>query len=292
MTDYLMLLTAVLLLADDFAINKLYQKKVGADARAVLLFNCINGLLTAGIFFVINGILNGFSFEFHWYSFLMAASMALFGLSYNFIGFRMLRDGNMASYTLFLMTGGMVLPYVVGLIGLNEPFSVLRTLGLGVIFAGVFSANAPKTRPSSKYMLMGGAVFVLNGLVSTVSKLHQIENTIPTVSSASFVMLSGLARSICCALALAFMKKGSETGIPKRNMLIYLIAVSALFGGVSYLLQLVGAKSLPATVLYPIITGGSIIFSALAGRVFFKERIGKQTLVGIALCFLGTCMFL
>ena len=292
MMDYLMLLMAVLLLAGDFVINKLYQKKVGADVRAVLLFNCVNGLLTAGIFFVINGILNGFSFEFQWFSLLMASSMAIFGLLYNFIGFRMLRDGNMASYTLFLMTGGMVLPYVVGLIGLNEPFSVLRTIGLMVIFAGVFCANTPKTRPNKKYLLMGGAVFVLNGLVSTVSKLHQIENAIPTVSSASFVMLAGLARCICCFIALVFMKKEAETHAPKRNMLVYLIAVSALFGGVSYLFQLIGAKSLPATVLYPIITGGSIIFSALAGRIFFKERILKPTLIGICLCFVGTCMFL
>lgn len=292
MTDYLMLLTAVLLLAGDFAINKLYQKKVGADARAVLLFNCINGLLTAGIFFVINGILNGFSFEFHWYSFLMAASMALFGLSYNFIGFRMLRDGNMASYTLFLMTGGMVLPYVVGLIALDEQFSYLRTIGLLVIFAGVFSANTPKVRPSRKYLLMGGAVFLLNGLVSTVSKLHQIETVMPTVSSASFVMLSGIAKCVCCACALAFMKKDAQAGASKGNMSLFLIALSALLGGGSYLLQLIGAENLPATVLYPIITGGAIIFTALAGRIFFKEKIARMTLVGIALCFLGTCMFL
>lgn len=292
MTDYLMLLTAVLLLAGDFAINKLYQKKVGADARAVLLFNCINGLLTAGIFFVINGILNGFSFEFHWYSFLMAAAMALFGLSYNCIGFRMLRDGNMASYTLFLMTGGMVLPYVVGLIALDEPFSYLRTIGLLIIFAGVFSANTPKVRPSRKYLLMGGAVFLLNGLVSTVSKLHQIETVMPTVSSASFVMLSGIAKCVCCACALAFMKKDAPVGASKGNMSLFLIALSALLGGGSYLLQLIGAENLPATVLYPIITGGAIIFTALAGRIFFKEKIARMTLVGIALCFLGTCMFL
>ncbi len=292
MTDYMMLLAAVLLLAGDFAVNKLYQKKVGADARSALGFNAVNGLLTAVIFFLINGLLNGFAFEFHPYSALLASAMAVFGFSYSLIGFRMMRDGNMASYTLFLMTGGMTLPYVVGLIALNEPFSVLRTLGLVVIFSGVFCANTPKTRPGRKYLLMGCVVFALNGLVSTVSKFHQIEQALPTVSAASFVMLSGLAKFVLCSIAVLVMKKRGGGDAPKRSMILWPIAVSALLGGVSYLLQLIGAKNLPATVLYPIITGGAIIFSALAGRIFFKEKIARMTLAGIALCFIGTCMFL
>ncbi len=292
MTDYMMLLSAVLLLAGDFAVNKLYQKKVGADARAALGFNAVNGLLTAVIFFLINGILNGFAFEFHPYSGLLAFAMAVFGFSYSLIGFRMMRDGNIASYTLFLMTGGMAIPYVVGLFALDEPFSLLRTFGLIAIFTGVFCANTPKTRPSKKYLLMGGVVFVLNGLVSTVSKFHQIEETLPTVSAASFVMLSGLAKFVLCSIAVLVMKKRGGENAPKRNPVVWLIAVSALLGGVSYLLQLIGAKNLPATVLYPMITGGAIIFSALAGRIFFKEKIARMTLIGIALCFIGTCMFL
>lgn len=292
MMDYLTLLTAVLLLAFDFAINKVYQKKVGADAPSVLRFNAINGLFTAVIFFGINGVSNGFRFEISPYSLLMATAMAVFGLSYNFIGFRMLRDGNMASYTLFLMTGGMAVPYIWGLFALGEPFSYVRTLGLIVIFTGVFCANTPKARPSAKYILMGVSVFALNGLVSTVSKMHQVEDAFRTVSSASFVMLSGLSKAVCCMLVLALMNRKQAGRAEGGKPMVGLIAVSALLGGVSYLLQLIGAKSLPATVLYPIITGGSIIFSALAGRVFFREKILPATLAGIALCFIGTCMFL
>lgn len=293
MSNYLMLLCSVLLLAGDFALNKLYQKKEGASSRAALRFTAINGLLTAVIFFFINGFLNGFALECTPFSLLMATLLALFGLTYSFIGFRMLRDGNMASYTLFLMTGGMMVPYIWGIFALNEPFSLLRTLGLALIFAGVFCANTPKGRPSTKYIFMGAAVFALNGLVSIVSKMHQIEAALPAVSSPSFVMLSGVAKFVCCSAALRFIKKESgETSASMPAPVFSIIALSALFSGVSYLLQLIGAQNLPATVLYPIITGGAIIFSALAGRLFFRERITRATLVGIALCFTGTCLFL
>lgn len=295
MSNYLMLLCSVLLLAGDFALNKLYQKKEGAASRAALRFTAINGLLTAVIFFFINGFLNGFALECTPFSLLMATLLALFGLTYSFIGFRMLRDGNMASYTLFLMTGGMMVPYIWGIFALNEPFSLLRTLGLALIFAGVFCANTPKGRPSTKYLFMGAAVFALNGLVSIVSKMHQIEAVLPAVSSPSFVMLSGVAKFVCCSVALRLIKKesGDASASPFMPVPVFsLIALSALFGGLSYLLQLIGAQNLPATVLYPIITGGAIIFSALAGRLFFRERIARPTLIGIALCFAGTCLFL
>lgn len=73
---------------------------------------------------------------------------------------------------------------------------------------------------------------------------------------------------------------------------ITLYTVFLMTGGMAYLFQLKGALSLPATVLYPFVTGGSIIFTALAGRIFFGEKPKKRTLTGIALCFLGTVLFL
>jgi multidrug transporter EmrE-like cation transporter len=67
---------------------------------------------------------------------------------------------------------------------------------------------------------------------------------------------------------------------------------AAAISGISYLLQLTGAKELPATVLYPMVTGGCIIFSALSGRIFFKEKLSTYQLVSIGLCFVGTLLFL
>ena len=67
---------------------------------------------------------------------------------------------------------------------------------------------------------------------------------------------------------------------------------AAAIGGISYLLQLIGARTLPATALYPMVTGGAIIFSAIAGRVFFKEKLSRQQLWGIGLSFIGTLLFL
>ena len=49
---------------------------------------------------------------------------------------------------------------------------------------------------------------------------------------------------------------------------------------------------LPATVLYPIITGGSIVMTSLAGVVVFKEKLSVRQWVSVVLCLMGTCLFL
>jgi drug/metabolite transporter (DMT)-like permease len=88
-------------------------------------------------------------------------------------------------------------------------------------------------------------------------------------------------------------KKGADApSLKKRLPILLLILCSAIIGGVSYLLQLVGAKNLPATVLYPFITGGSMVFSSIIGIVAFREKPSKLLLFSIGACFIGTLMFL
>ena len=49
---------------------------------------------------------------------------------------------------------------------------------------------------------------------------------------------------------------------------------------------------MPASVQYPMITGGTVILSAAVGRVFFGERQSKLSLAGTLLAFAATFLFL
>ena len=287
---YLMLTASAMLLGVDFALNKIYQKIYGTAPKAAFFFNSLLGIITAVIFFCING----FKLEFTVYSFVMAGLMGLFVMSYNIIGFRLLKSGTVAAYTLFLMTGGMVLPYIWGLLFLNERFSVLRTAGLAVILSGVILSNFSGERVNIKQIVMCVAVFVLNGFVSIVSKMHQSQTTFDSVNAAEFIILGGIFKFLLAGiLFLVFKKKdNSESGDHSLKKAVIIITSSAFIGGVSYMLQLLGAKTLPATVLYPFITGGSIVFSALAGVILFKEKLSAKLIISVILCFAGTLMFL
>ncbi len=295
MKDYILLILADLFLAANFAITKIYQKNAGTSFKAGFSFTALTGLFTALIFWVANG----FKFACTVYSLMAAVLLALLGTSYTLLGFRIMKRQGMALYTLFLMTGGMTVPYLFGLLFLDESFSVLRTVGLVVIIAGVFFSSIGKEKLDRVSMLLCVAVFFLNGFVSVVSKLHSIEEGFATVKASEFVVLSGLI-NFGIAMLLRYLirdqkpsEEGESTKISKQLLVLLVIpALSALIGGMSSILQLTGAKTLDASLLYPFITGGSIVFSALTGWLFFHEKPSRNRILSVILAFAGTLMFL
>ncbi len=103
---------ATVLLALDFALQKKYQTLEGSDLAAGLKFNGASGLLTAVIFF----LLSGCRVEFSLFSVALAFGMALFGMLYSILSFKILKASGMAVYSIFLMSGGMLMPYFYGVL--------------------------------------------------------------------------------------------------------------------------------------------------------------------------------
>ena len=286
---YVLMSIAVLLLAGDFAINKIYQQKQGTSFKAGIQFNFFLGLFTAIVFFIISG----FEIHFSLYSLLISFGICATGVLYNFLGFKILKSSGMSVYTIFLMNGGMIVPYVWGLFFFDESFSMLRTIGLVIMISAIILANCDKDKTDIKVLFICVTVFFLNGFVSVFSKMHQIENVFETVSATELVFYTGILKSILCGIILLlYSYKYKEKPIELPLKIVPIIVTSAVIGGVSYLLQLFGAMDLPATVLYPFLTGGSIIVSTLIGRLLFKEKITIKKALGVAMCFIGTCMFL
>ena len=285
---YAIVIAATVLLAFEFALYKKYQSSEGTGIVAGLKCNMLSGLFTTVIFFAFSG----FKLEFSWFSLLMAFGVSLCAITYCTIGFQILKSGGMALYSLFLMLGGMLLPYLFGVLFLEEPLTLLRIAGVVLIVAAVVLSGKAKYNFSTGIYLLCFAVFLLNGTVSILSKCHQIGITYSPVSSAAFVMYLGITKFLLSGAVLLFCKKEGNGWFFSAKSAPMAVLGAAVFGGVSYMLQLMGAKELPATVLYPIVTGGSIIFSALSGKVFYKEKLSVYQIISIALCFAATLLFL
>lgn len=290
---YVMLVFSALLLAVSFAFNKLYQKINGASVYAAFFFNTLLGLAEFLFFFAING----FRIEFRLYSCIMIGISGLLIVCYNVFGFKILKlSGSVSLYTISLMTGGMVLPYIWGIAFLNESFTYIRTIGFLMIITGVVLSNFGTGKVNAKQLLMCGAVFFLNGCVSIVSKMHQIQTFYKTVGETDFIILDGMFKFLISGVIFLVIKnkyKNTEENLclNSNTKIIPIIAAAAIVGGLAFMLQLKGASNLPATVIYPFVTGGSIVFSAIIGRIVFKEKISFKLALSIALCFAGTIFF-
>ncbi len=292
--EYLYLVISVILLAVNFSIAKVYQQDNGTSLLSGTKYNFLIAIASAVIFFGVNK----FNFEINGFSFCVAAGQAFCVNMYTLIGFKLIKESSLSTYTFFLMTGGMVLPYIYGLAFLNEEPSVLRTVGLVVIIVSIILVNGCVKKINPKQLLMCVAVFALNGGTSIFSKLHQISPI--AISSNGYVAWSSALKAVISgvmliALLLVFGKgdkKSEEAQVKLNAKSVILILLSAAISGASYFLQLVGAITIDASVLYPMITGGAIFFTMLADIIVFKEKPTKSMILGAVLVIAGTCMFL
>jgi spermidine export protein MdtI len=290
--DYLKVLFSVVLLAVGFIVQKIYQKGSRSSNVSSVMFSVI----TACCSVVVLILMNGFSFAFTWYSAANALVRAFCCLAYTVLGFQIMREGKVAFYMLFLMSGGMLAPAVWGWLFLNEEVTLLRVAGVVVIVASIVLSNSGSSHPSLKTILKCCAVFVLNGFVSIFSKLHQINTVYDAVGTTEYAMLGTLCSLLMSVVLLAVMtlknKSYNELRDHFRLRTFLLVPLYSALGTLSSLFQLDGAKNLPASVLYPMITGGTIVLTGLFALIFFGERLSKRGWIGLVLCLAGTCMFL
>ena len=180
---YFFLLLSVVLLSLQFAVNKFYQKENGNEISVSLLYTCLAGF-SASLFFL---IINRFNVSVTGFSLLCAAGVSVLCLLYTLLGFYIFSIGSFSLYMMFLMLGGMILPFIYGIVFLND-YAELSVASLAARFTGVLLMTLaliiPTTGNSKTFhkkkgklsILLYICVFLMNGFVSVISKLHQIEN--------------------------------------------------------------------------------------------------------------------
>lgn len=287
MKSYIVVLIADILLACNFSFQKLYTQKTDNSVSNGLLYNILTGSIGCIILFIVNG----FSVEITPFSLLCAFLQTLCVASYTLISFKILKLGNLSLYTLFLMTGGMILPYIFGLIFLDESFSVMTCIGLVLIAVSIVITNTGSAKPSKKQILLCLLVFVLNGFTSIIAKVHQVNTDYRIICSESFAFWTNFLKALICIPFYPRLRKKSSAKFHLEPTVLAAVCFAGIASSISYVFQLSGAVNIPATVLYPLITGGSIIFSSAAGFLF-KEKISKNQITAIIICFTGTCMFI
>ena len=292
MKDYLLVILSVILLAFGFILQKVYQRRTADITEGGIDFSII-----AAVFSIILLILtSGFSISFTPFSAINAMIKSACCLAYTVIGFKIMKEGSVALYMLFLMSGGMLVPSVWGWIFLDEEPKLLHILGLAVILVSIILNNLGKEKLKVKVLLMCCAVFVLNGFVSVFSKLHQVNTVYEMVPTLDYAMLStvaSLSMSLILKAVLSVKKANKVKEKLKFSPLpIIIVALYSVLGTFSSVLQLEGAKNLPASMLYPMITGGSVALTGAFALIFFKEKLSVRGWVSVALCCIGTCFFI
>ncbi|MBR4890548.1 MAG: hypothetical protein IKU15_04595 [Clostridia bacterium] len=277
---YIVISISALLFSLMFMFSEGFQKENGAGLNPTMLctfYSAIFGL-------VLTLIVNKFQFNVSMFSFLVAIIYSVACVACNYYTIKALECGNLSTFTIFPMSGGLVLPFIFGLI-IGEQFKVTRLICcilimLSILLTVDFKSDSQNKTKSKKAIIYNMAVFLLNGSVGVISTLHQAGAQYNCVDSASFLMLSKI---ICIIIAGAFLIKAKCFRVSTKSL--FYCGGNAAFNTLGNLLLLIALLHVPASVQFPIITGGTIVFSTVIDALRKVKVTKKQVLAAIvALC--------
>ena len=302
--EYLYILIAVLGISGVFLLKKVYQKKYTEGLNSLLLFSFWFAFGQGLFSFCIN------KFQIHYATITLICSLivALTTGFNNIAGVAVMKYCKISLQTMFIMTGGMIIPSLFGVFFLHETLSVWRVIGMILLVAAlivpVFEKKELKT--SKKGIIICLLMCIFNGINNIATKYHQLD--LQALNTQDFLIWKNLWLILITLLLLmgywiknsskkresiSYERSAEKTDIVRKTVLlaIVLILITGLISGVGEYFNVLAAKTADATLLYPLTTGGCMVLSAVFGRLFFAEKITKYNAVSLVIAVIGTTLF-
>lgn len=323
---YILLFVSALIFSLQFLITRQYQRRNGTGFVSSVRLSLFAFLAIALFFFIKGSVTMGqINFGFSWFTLLMTLLVSVVGLSCVYMGIKVLAVGDMSIYSVFMMLGSLLLPSLVGLIFYGEEFTLIK----GIAFVCMFSAivlsvsSIDKSKLTLKAFLYYVGIFVMNGMIGVIFTIHQNQPSLTagailgsdgtySINNDVFMTWYGLSMVILCAVVYAVLfvvskiKKAPEliavtqeesTGESAVKAFTISLVFAALYGlcnglGDYFIALATQPGALGSSVTFPIINGGTIIFSTVCGMIFYKEKLKPLTIISILLVIASTILFM
>ena len=193
---YSLIIIAVVMFGINFALQDVYQKMRG-DSLRVSLEATIIGSIAA---FVVILFINKFSFEYTHYTLFIASVLAGINIGFTFFSFKALGRINLSLYSLFSMLGGMLLPFLQGIIFYNEDLTIAKILCLVIIVISLLlTIEKGNGKKDGVFYYLG--IFILNGMCGVINKIFTSSN-LPKTSAEGLNMWVAITSIVISAVLL------------------------------------------------------------------------------------------
>ena len=248
------------------AMTKLY----GRSGESPAVFNALKST-SALVLFALMAIIG---FRFH-------LPTVLFGLVYGaclclsmHAGYKALCLGPMA-LTSMLAAFSIVIPLLFGIAVWDEKINLMKGIALVLLVFAILMTNADKLKKGAKFeghyalwLIFIALTFFCNGFGSVIQKQYQ--NLYPDAHNREFMLFAMLLCSVVFT-AIALTKAKPKEILAMKGKRFGLI--SGIANGLVSFFTLVLAGLENATVLFPIISAGTIMAALFCGRFVFKEKL-------------------
>lgn len=278
---YGLILISVIIFGGNFLLNDVYRRMRGSSLKVSMQYSFTSSIAGLIVFLA----MNGFQLEFTPFSCVMAIFATLSGLGCTFCTFRSLGIINLSLYSLFTMLGGMVLPFVQGILIYNEQITLAKCVCFILICIALLLTVKKGEKKGGTIYYIG--IFILNGMGGVLSKIFT-SAPFEKTSATGYSILSAITTIIISGILLLFFRgKGNEVKETKASLGVSII--NGISNRIANYLLLLALVHVHASVQYPMVTGGVIIISTIIS-FFGENKPSKKEIFSVVLAFAATLM--
>ncbi len=283
---YLLIVIATILFSGQFILNRGFQRLNGSSLQTSLRFSsqmsivvCISMLLIN----LVNSVKNGTSFQiqiepvFIIVGIVQAASTVFA----SYCAIKAFKTANLSVYSMFSMLGGMLLPFVYGIAFAGEAITVAKLVCLVLIFVAItYDRDSFKSNPGAfKFYI---AVFILNGMNGVYAGF--LKSMAGDYNKQSYLAVMNIF--VFVITFILYFLTFKKLPLPNKKELKYSVGYGVC-NGVANLLLLIALGHVNASVQYPIVTGGVMVFSTIVAALQ-RDHVKKKTIIATVIAFIAT----
>ena len=279
---YTLVIISTILFSLQFLFTQRFQETSGTGMKPTLVFSLYKSL----VIILMMLLISGFKIQFSWFSLLMATVYAVSSMAMSYYSLKAFAVANLSVYSVFSMLGGMILPFFLGVLFFDEGDKLVFKIICCALIVVAVLLNVKSGKQDKKALFYYFAVFVLNGMSGVISKLHQSSSLSPVDSSSFMLWSAGVTVVLSAAwLLIAYRQIPLVKG---KN--IFFVTGYGVFNGLGNLFLLIalsGENGLPASVQYPLVTGGVMVCSTIISTIR-KEKLTVREYIATFIALLAS----
>lgn len=313
--EYIYLFGASFCFSIQFIFNKLFESRSNGTYNAGM-WSCLATALCMLAYLLPAG---GFTFAVSASALTCSLLYTASSLLCSGVTILALHRGKIAVVTTYMLLGGLVLPFVWGIIAYGEALTATKAIGVVILMLSMAASLLLDMRKKTDTPKKGGGLlfhfycfilFLTNGIVSIATT--QSQKAADAVSADDFLLLCKVETAIAAVVILLIIglckrKNGDKHGIANafvgitkdgvrmsaKLFLILLIscALYAVCNGLGNIFSLNCAQTMDASIQFPVISAVVIVLGALFGWLIYHEKIEKSDWISLILAALGIVFF-
>ena len=278
---YGFIILSVLMFGGCFFVKDVYRRKRNASDTLMTFESMFIGSI-AGLLILF--IINGFRIEFTWFTLIIVLITTLNNLFFTYCSFKALKHINLSIFSLFTMLGGMLLPFLQGLLFYNEELTIGKLICVILIIISLLLTIKSSNEKKGYIYYIG--IFILNGMSGVISKIF-LEAPFNKTSVEGYSILLAIVSIIVSSLMLLFLVK-----VKKEETQLFNFKTSSLcvlngsLDKIANYLLVFALMYVDSSIQYPLVTGGVIIVSTISSYFLGNKPIVRE-IISISIAFIG-----